>query len=563
MIVLGKNSSVYKIIKSVLPTHNAISHREVSSLDICDELILVLSHPKNKASYESHLKNLKELAQRNQLLLISTSGLNGIQNRVRNKYFYLKSKREVEKLVLRANGKVLRCGAFSPPESARGIWFVTNKNDFIDIDYSKLMSISYLGRPLRFGSLNLIEKLVAWILSKIFFIPKFEFIFIFFHILMFWTPNRGYTLLSNQVFSTRCSVGAGLSSLASRRLGYKFHIVPKNTDIKDDISKPWCQSFNRNGFGSRWHGVGPEDVKNLDSSINLLRIKIPLVPKGAFRLNILAKFWRYFYLKVISGVERSGFVEISGLDVDGFEDVLACENVVLNAGVVESLSILSNIHKISFDGVLGYHVLSSIFPARAKWNLIEGVSFFSHIKNALVLHSKQSSFLVIGRPPMSIAHETDIIFGSNYERISYLLRNFDKKIFKWLLYSKFGVKLFDNSCIQLDLQISRSLKCRFDRGSVHYDETDTSENYEKDLISSIKVSEFIELDGDFEWTRRELNALHAHFNSLDLTFEEFGNKATVKGKIYLGSAGQLLNLISPVHTSHYLLEPRLYRIKLT
>ena len=562
MIVLGKNSSVYKCIVSVLPSHDAISHQDLSSLDICDKLILVLSHPKNKAGYKNYLKDLTELGKKNQLVLVSTSGLNGIQDSVRNKYFYLKSKREVEKLILQSNGKIIRCGAFFPPAAARGIWFITGKHDFVDIDYKNLKDISYLGRPLRFGSLNLIEKLSSWFLKKISFMPLFEIVFVCLHILMFWTPNRGYTLVSNQVFSTRCSVGAGLSSLASRRVGFKFHIIPKVKDAKDDISKPWSQSFNRNGFGSRWHGVGPAVVNRLEKSNSLYGIKIPLVAKGAFRLNILALFWRYFYLRVTTGAECDGYVEIRGMAADGFEDVLGCETAVLNAGVLESTSIISSIYSARFDGVLGYHVLSSVFPAQVKWKLTEKVSLLSHIKNALVLQSKQSKFLVIARPPMSAVHETDIIFGSNTERVTKVLRNFDLKTLIWILYSKFGIKLFDNSKAQLDLQISRSLKCRFDRGSAHYDMS-SGEDYSNDLISTIKDNEHIELEDGFVWTRRDLNALHVHFNSLNLKLDELqelDDAALGKGKIYFGSAGQLLNLVSPIHTSYYLLQTRLYRI---
>ena len=556
LVVIGKNSSVYRLIQDTLPTHKAYSFHQFQRVHVKNNIVLFLSFPKDKSGDLIEYYNNLDLVCRTarKVIYVSTFGLNGINSQLTSHYYYLREKRKSEVEVMKCDGVILRCGSFFQDINHRGLNFVTQQDMFSNIaEFYDRSGIYNFGAPKDYKKLTLFEQSLKLLLAKSALILKIPYLFKLFHLIGFFTPNKGYSLHCNNILQKTGSVGAGLSTINHTFLNDYLYIIPPISSRTDDVSLPLGSSKKVNGFGSRWHGVTP---LNHDGEIGT--IKVPLVPPGRWKLFFKTLFNQIIYMDVMSYREHHGFIELVGVCEDGYSNTLALKNSILNAGLINSLQIISQSSSQKITGSLGSQSLMSIWPIKVSQKLKFQKFIFSYRRTVFRVIKTHVKYLAITRPKLSSSQENTIINGRFADRLKTFVTKIDVDLIKWLLCSKFGFDVINTERCQVDFQVQHQRGFALENGKFTFE----LDNHDNEYSCALKDFERFTLSSDLTRCviRKSINSLHPHLieSNLKLTVQ----KAIGPGEVLLGGCGNLINISTPDHTSWRVMPCDLHSINL-
>lgn len=543
MIVIGKNSIYYSGIKQYLRAHDAISHLdEWKSLK--GQLIILLSHPKNIDGFSDFISRVALLCANNKVVLVSTIGLNGVSKKIRDSYYYLKSKREVECEVLSQGGMVLRCG---PLQTKKSNGFFTSPNLFSSISESFFEA----GTIRSFGKFG--HQLYGWFdrinLQLLRFSNSHSLVLLFkvAHLLKAFSKNRGYTIFSSYICNLDVSVGFGLSSLSTRARGFKFHIYPiTRTESTENPHNTFSQK--KHGFGNRWHGVvpkGPEMKNTID-------LEIPLIKDSLIKLRLFSIFSGSYKMTVKHYTERENLCDLHGLGDDGSMDIITVRSAVINAGAKQSLEILSSSQEMVVSGLIANHLWSSVVHVGIDGLGVKSWRINGHTKRAAILTNNECSaqLLAIKRPiGVHPDRETLIIASTFSQQLKLLLKFASLQFLNWAFYSRLGIGLVDNNNCQLDIQFEDASSFSLSGKEWSYD-VGSNKLCSKDIFSILEHSKNVRLTNQTRVIDQFRNGFHVYFRNLNILRSKV--LELEPGRVYLGPIGNLLEYSGVIHSSFLL-----------
>ena len=555
MIVLGKNSTTYNLIKRELPFHLSFSHKDIEKQNFQNERILILSFPPSRKEAQRYLNLIEFLSKDNIIIYVSTSGLNGIPLRLQKRYHYLSLKREAEKLVLRNNGIVLRCGRIVDKfdQNLSGFQTTVNKlcEAFLNISNS---SLYYIGQFNEITGRKLFVKIFDHLILKLSILPL---LFQLIHAAMMYTRNRGYTRYSDIMFQKDLSIGKGLSALSDLK-NLMENIAPPFS-LQQENRKDFLNfSLKENGFGEKWHGVSPNNVKHYQNCCDQ-DLYIPLIPRGRLLFLFGNLFGHTHRLLVKQIVSSDHFVVVNGIGEDGHEEALAIRSCVLNAGILENLKIIAKSLETDISVKFGNHELASIYPISIKkaWKKSKFTKW-GHTKLAIVSKFKGNNYLAIPRPVLPFKYENAIIFSSTLSKIRFFVSNLRWDLIVWVLYSKLGIRLFSFDQCQLDIQHKVSQDYNIMQNG-EYRESSKKNTLRRDELKELASHiDGISLQYDTNVLRSGMNGLHLHIERADIDLKLVTKP--LAGGWYLGSSGNLFDYSAAMHSSYRLLENKVYLV---
>ena len=564
LLIIGKNSNVYGAIESYLPSHNAISHQDVYAENLSAySSVVLLSFPKTNDHIDNYLDLLDFVIENSDnVIYISTFGLNGVNNVVREKYFYLRYKRLCEIKVLKSGGLVLRLGEFVIHEKQHSGFITTPKQLANAINVKVENKICNIGdfTPIK---LTLFKALIAKLLGIVN-RPGFSLLFIVIHIITFFSHFRGYTLFSNYVLSRKCSVGAGLSSLtAIQNTDISFIVTPPQPVAHDVVSttKTYSYSTKTSGFGSRWHGVSSLITEKITNGFSHASLSIPLVPPGRFLLAYNKIVMPKYTLLVQKYLEKDGFIELIGLDEGGNIESVCFSAAILNVGVYQTLKIIS--HSLVGDMKCNIHkqILCSAYPVRlgASVTALSKPGFFCHHKYGYHIKTPNFSSLLYFRPKYHRAIEKQLVYGtSSLGKVFAALSNVSMSLLEWVIYSKFGyLKHKDDYQLDIQLMVTKQVSVS-DQKSLKSDIDDVVPLIRKTLYLANEAGIILN-PTDAVVNSELLDALHLTASDLE-GIELIGVDEVKQGAVMIGSVGRLLKRSDALHNSSELLKFALFEI---
>jgi hypothetical protein len=563
LLVVGRSSFVYSVIKKFLPLHDAVDYNDLRNFDFSRYYkIVILSFPKKLDASFEYLNILKmALSSTVPIVFISTFGLNGLTPKIINSYFYLKLKRECEILVLNAGGSVLRLGQVISDFNFKILGFISLPqlicDEIISIDRGELRSVGVF-RPIKFGVLRIFASILA-------FANQFELVLIFklAHFLGYASKFRGYSLLSNYYASQASSIGFGLSSINCINFSCCVFISPPVNASDEVLSVSNIPSYSKrmHGFGSRWHGVHSYLNGKTVHGFQSADLRTPLIPPGRFFFAVAKFLFFRVELDVRSYRLRHNYVEIDGVDRYGKRSVFVSRLSMLNAGIFQNISIISRSIEQDIPVVFSKQTLHH-FPdnyPNDKDSLLASPGFFSHTKCAIHIVRGPISALMYFRPTYPFSFEIKLIFDSFLKKLLFVFSNISYPMIRWILYAKFGyLKSMRN--LQLDIQLSRPLKGVFRYGAFTPTQLDLSaSDLAKDFICIASNGGYLTRPPSIFELGDGMDALHLSLISIDNVRLSLTQKLD-DGKVYFGPAGALVNNHSAFHNSTELLRPLFYTI---
>lgn len=562
MLVIGVNSSAYRCIKESMPPHEAISHSDIGRVDITKYRVVVFLSWDHLFRDEFQDLFSFVLQRAEHFVFISTSGLNGCPQHLRERYRYLSSKRHCEILTLKAGGLVLRCGAFglsSDPISPGS--FYVSQEDIANIPWETKATILAVGRSDR-----KVQKTSQLFTSGLFALLSrhrlLTSLFVGTHAIgkLLGARNIGYTALSDRMALADASVGQGLSSLPWRQFTRNrrptVYFYPPETFRRDIINEDYfnSRSYARNGFGARWHGVRPITKRTGDTWL--------FVPFFNFYKYCIKFFcftdWSQPLLVQYITKQKHG-VTCVGVSSDGHLEIQFVSSVTLNCGLYEANAILSRSLRTEMRCNFNFHMLhffkSCVVKKLPNTELLIG----GFLQSVSKIAAEGNRGIVSIKPEYPIDRARQIVFGTFATRLRSLLTVNPINSIQWILATRLGINIWNPAksevCVQWTSEVHGSFSADGSYMREHSIGCGFVESEVRDLL--LQDDNIVSVG---PLNAEVIDALHVHSSSC--CFEEYPTVTSISdGGIYVGSVANLVGFSSVFHTSYRLLSPHLRVVK--
>ncbi len=339
-LIIGKNSQLIKLIINELVNCDFISHNQIDSIQI-DSYSEIYLFSWSKSSLIANIRMLRKLKKTNTYFISSVAAIGSYFSNF--KFTYPKNKYYCERYCLKNGISVIRIGSITETTqhiNHIGITSLKVLINFINKDKSNTKNIYNLFEVSNIKR-NFLEKIIfSFYLSLNSIISKFPKIFIIFSTIfkLFKVKIYGYSLISNRYMFNKLQIGFGCIGSSIYRIHDPNLIAYSG---KNDYAL-FKNGFNgliigksKIGAAKYWHGVWSK------TSSHCSKLRHKYVPLVVSRRNPpLFKSIRFN----IDLLKRDLFTwEL----VDYSKSYSIFTNkVILCAGVIENLKLLSNIQKI-------------------------------------------------------------------------------------------------------------------------------------------------------------------------------------------------------------------------
>lgn len=338
IVIIGKNSAVFKRISPFLKEAVAISHKEVAEFNFALFDYIILFSWSHK-SFDDNL-SLVKLIPGSKIIFISTVAVLSLQLRPQWSK-YPNWKKCIEDYVINVGGKVVRLGICDPEIKKQyyGLIPVTYPHKLA----AKLNSCEDLSRQithvfdLENGEIDAFREMLGRFIYQISrFLPSSASFQVSISIVLRFLRvfNYGYTGDAFQYFNETLLVGYGVLGAAyyeKAKLSSKISIVVsylKNKRLDNNGFRNTLIGYYKNGLGGSWHGVSV-----IQQSDGVFKKWVPIVnkrprpPSGHLKGNV-----KEFII--------DGDVIETAIDHLGKSLLFFSSKIVLAAGPIENIKIL-------------------------------------------------------------------------------------------------------------------------------------------------------------------------------------------------------------------------------